>query len=397
LKSLSRVVDKTEASQTLALTALAKKLYAEGVDVVTLTAGEPDFPTPFHVKEAAKQAIEDNRTTYTANAGIPELRKAIADKFQKDNNLSFSPDQILVSNGAKHSLYNTLKAICNEGDEVIIPAPYWVSYPQMVTLVDSIPVVVQTKEENDFRLTPDELRGVITSKTKALLFCTPCNPTGAVYSREELEKLAEVIAEHEIYVIADEIYEKVIYDGVQHFSIGSVPAIRDYVVTVNGFSKAYSMTGWRIGFLGAKQEIVTNAEKVQGQVTSNASSISQYAALAALSGPEDELRRMAAEFSRRRDFIHGEVTSIEGISCVKPKGAFYVFPNVGAYYGRSFKGKKMESGDDIARFLLDEERVVVVPGSGFGAMDHVRISYACAMTELEKAAERLKRGFKKLN
>lgn len=397
MKSLSRVVDKTEASQTLALTALAKKLHAEGVDVVTLTAGEPDFPTPFHVKEAAKKAIEDNRTTYTANAGILELRKAIADKFQKDNNLSFSPDQILVSNGAKHSLYNTLKAICNEGDEVIIPAPYWVSYPQMVALVDSIPVVVQTREENEFRLTPDELRGAITSKTKALMFCTPSNPTGSVYSRRELEELATVIAEHEIYVIADEIYEKVIYDGAEHFSIGSVPAIRDLVVTVNGFSKAYSMTGWRIGFLGAVQNIVANAEKVQGQVTSNASSISQYAALAALSGPEDELRNMAAEFQRRRDFIHGAVASIEGISCIKPRGAFYVFPNVSAYYGRTFRGTIMESGDDIARFLLDEERVVVVPGSGFGAMDHVRISFACAMSELEKAAERLKRGFKNLS
>jgi len=396
LKSLSRVVDKTEASQTLALTALAKKLYAEGVDVVTLTAGEPDFPTPFHVKEAAKKAIENNRTTYTQNAGIPELRKAIAEKFQKDNNLFFSPDQILVSNGAKHSLYNTLKAICNDGDEVIIPAPYWVSYPQMVALVDAIPVVVPTREENEFKLTPDELGEAITNKTKALLFCTPSNPTGSVYSRKELEDLAKVVAEHEIYVVADEIYEKVIYDGAEHFSIGSVPAIRDFVITVNGFSKAYSMTGWRIGFLGARQGIVTNAEKVQGQVTSNASSISQYAALAALAGPEDELRSMAAEFRRRRDFIHGEVTSIEGISCIKPKGAFYIFPNVSAYYGRTFKGKKIESGDDIAQFLLDEERVVVVPGSGFGAMDHVRISYACSMSELERAAERLNRGFKKL-
>jgi len=396
LKSLSRVVDKTEASQTLALTALAKKLYAEGVDVVTLTAGEPDFPTPFHVKEAAKKAIEDNRTTYTQNAGIPELRKAIAEKFQKDNNLFFSPDQILVSNGAKHSLYNTLKAICNDGDEVIIPAPYWVSYPQMVALVDAIPVVVPTREENEFKLTPDELSEAITDKTKALLFCTPSNPTGSVYSRKELEDLAKVVAEHEIYVVADEIYEKVIYDGAEHFSIGSVPAIRDFVITVNGFSKAYSMTGWRIGFLGARQGIVTNAEKVQGQVTSNASSISQYATLAALAGPEDELRSMAAEFRRRRDFIHGEVTSIEGISCIKPKGAFYIFPNVSAYYGRTFKGKKIESGDDIAQFLLDEERVVVVPGSGFGAMDHVRISYACSMSELERAAERLNRGFKKL-
>jgi aspartate aminotransferase len=397
LKSLSRLVARTQASQTLALSALAKKLHDEGVDVVTLTAGEPDFPTPFHVKEAAKKAIEDNLTTYTQNAGIPQLRKAIADKFSRDNNLFFDPSQILVSNGAKHSLYNTLKAICNKGDEVIIPAPYWVSYPQMVGLVDATPIIVETDEENEFRLTADQLRQSITKKTKALLFCTPSNPTGTVYSQKELEDLAEVIAESGIYVISDEIYEKVIYDDAKHFSLGSIPAIKHLVVTVNGMSKAYSMTGWRIGFLGARQDIVSAAEKVQGQVTSNASSISQYAALAALTGPDDELRAMAAEFRRRRDFIHAAVTSIEGICCLKPRGAFYVFPNVSAYFGRAFGDKKMESCDDVAQFLLDEERVVVVPGSGFGSNRHVRISFACSMTELEKAAERLRRGFKKLN
>lgn len=396
MKSLSRIVARTKTSQTLALSALAKKLHAEGVDVVTLTAGEPDFPTPFHVKEAAKKAIDDNLTTYTDIAGIPELRKAIAEKFRQDNNLSFNPSEILVSNGAKHSLYNALKAICNEGDEVIIPAPYWVSYPQMVTLVNATPVIVPTREENEFRLTAEELRQAVTPKTKALLFCTPSNPTGSVYLQSELEEIGNVVKENDLYVIADEIYEKVIFDDARHFSIGSISAIKELVVTVNGMSKAYSMTGWRIGFLGARQDIVSAAAKVQGQVTSNASSISQYAALAALTGPEDELRMMAAEFRRRRDFIHREVCSIEGILCIKPKGAFYVFPNVSHYFGRTFRGKKMESGDDIAQFLLDEERVVVVPGSGFGSEDHVRISYACSMTELEKAAERLKRGFTKL-
>jgi aspartate aminotransferase len=396
VKSLSRIVARTKTSQTLALSALAKKLHAEGVDVVTLTAGEPDFPTPFHVKEAAKKAIDDNLTTYTDIAGIPELRKAIAEKFRQDNNLSFNPTEILVSNGAKHSLYNALKAICNEGDEVIIPAPYWVSYPQMVTLVNATPVIVPTREENEFRMTAEELRQAITPKTKALLFCTPSNPTGSVYLQSELEEIGNVVKENDIYVIADEIYEKVIFDDARHFSLGSIPAIKELVVTVNGMSKAYSMTGWRIGFLGARQDIVSAAAKVQGQVTSNASSISQYAALAALTGPEDELRMMAAEFRRRRDFIHSEVSSIEGIFCIKPKGAFYVFPNVSHYFGRTSRGKTMESGDDIAQFLLDEERVVVVPGSGFGSEAHVRISYACSMTELEKAAERLRRGFTKL-
>ena len=396
MKSLSQVVARTKTSQTLALSALAKKLHAEGVDVVTLTAGEPDFPTPFHVKEAAKKAIDDNLTTYTDIAGIHELRKVIAEKFRRDNNLSFNPTEILVSNGAKHSLYNALKAICNEGDEVIIPAPYWVSYPQMVTLVNATPVIIPTREENEFRMTAEELRQAITPKTKALLFCTPSNPTGSVYLQSELEEIGNVVKDNDIYVIADEIYEKVIFDDARHFSLGSIPAIKELVVTVNGMSKAYSMTGWRIGFLGAREDIVSAAAKVQGQVTSNASSISQYAALAALTGPEDELRMMAAEFRRRRDFIHREVSSIEGIFCIKPKGAFYVFPNVSHYFGRTFRGKKMESGDDIARFLLDEERVVVVPGSGFGSEDHVRISYACSMAELEKAAERLTRGFAKL-
>jgi len=381
---------------TMALSALAKKLAAEGVDVVTLTAGEPDFPTPFHIKQAAIQAIEDNHTRYTVNAGIPELRKAIADKFRKDNNLSFDPSQILVSNGAKHSIYNSLKAICNKGDEVIIPAPYWVTYPEMVRLVDGTPVFIQTTEANDFKMTPAQLKRVITKKTKALLFCSPCNPTGTVYTQEEIEELAQVVSKADLYVISDEIYEKVIYDGTKHFSMGSIPSVKEHVITVNGVSKAFSMTGWRIGYLGATKDIVTAAEKVQSQMTSNASSISQHAALAALTGSNDEVNTMNAEFLRRRDFIYKAITSIKGITCMKPEGAFYVFPNVSAYVGKKVNGTTLKSGDDIATFLLNEEKVVVVPGSGFGAKDHVRISYACSMEELEKAAERMRRGFARL-
>jgi aspartate aminotransferase len=381
---------------TLALSALAKKLKAEGVDVVTLTAGEPDFPTPFHIKRAAIKAIEDNFTTYTINAGIAELRKAIADKFKRENNLSFEPSQILVSNGAKHSIYNALKAICNKGDEVIIPAPYWVSYPEMVKLVDATPVIIRTTEENNFKMTPAQLKRAITKKTKALIYCSPSNPTGIVYSRDEIEAIAAVVANADLYVLSDEIYEKVIYDGTEHFSMGAIPAVNDHVITINGVSKAFSMTGWRIGYLGAKKEIVAAAEKVQSQTTSNASSISQHAALAALIGSDIDLNAMTAEFLRRRNFIYDAVTSIKGISCIKPKGAFYVFPNVSHYIGRKVKGKTLKSGDDIAQYLVDEERVVVVPGSGFGAKDYVRISYACSMQELEKAAERLRRGFAKL-
>lgn len=381
---------------TMALTALAKRMKTEGVDVVTLTAGEPDFPTPFHIKQAAIQAIEDNYTRYTVNAGIPELRKAIADKFRHENDVFFDPSQILVSNGAKHSIYNTLKAICNKGDEVIIPAPYWVSYPEMVKLVDATPVFIQTSEANDFKMTPVQLKRAITKKTKALLFCSPCNPTGSVYSQQEIEALAQVVAKADLYVLSDEIYEKVIYDGTQHFSMGSISSVKEHVITINGVSKAFSMTGWRIGYLGAAKEIVSAAEKVQSQITSNASSISQHAALAALTGPHDEINIMNAEFLRRRDFIYDAITSIKGVSCVKPKGAFYVFPNVSKFVGKKANGITLKSGDDVAQFLLDEEKVVVVPGSGFGSKDHVRISYACSMEDLRKAAERMQRGFARL-
>ncbi len=396
MRPLSEIVARTEPSATLVLTALAKKLQADGVDVVTLTAGEPDFPTPRHIKDAAKRAIEENRTTYTLNAGIPELRQAIVEKFRSDNGLEFNPSKILVSNGAKHSLANALRAICNEGDEVIIPAPYWVSYPQMVILAGANPVIISTSEENGFRLTSAQLRQAVTPRTKALIFCTPSNPTGTVYSRHDLENLATVIAESGMYVIADEIYEKVIYDGAQHVSIGSMNPIRDQVVTVNGMSKAYAMTGWRIGYLGASQQITSGAERVQSQTTSNTSSISQYAALAALTGPQDELLAMSAEYKRRREFIYSAVTSIPGIRCHMPQGAFYVFPNVSTYVGRKARGLTMNSGDDIAKFLLDEEKVAVVPGSSFGSKNHLRISYSCAISELEKAADRLQRGFRKL-
>jgi aspartate aminotransferase len=396
MKSLSRQVAKAEASQTLALSALAKKLNEEGVDVVTLTAGEPDFPTPFHIKEAGKKAIDNNFTTYTHNAGMPSLRKAIVEKFQRDNGLTFEPAQILVSNGAKHSIYNTLRAICNRGDEVVIPAPYWVSYPQIAKLVDATPVIVQTTKKNGFKMTPAQLGRAITNKTKCLVFCSPSNPTGTVYTRDELLALAKVVEKTDIYVISDEIYEKVIYDGAQHFSIGSIPSIRNHVITVNGVSKAYAMTGWRIGYLGAARRIVEAAEKVQGQVTSNASSISQHAALAALTGPEQDILAMRDEFLRRRNYIYDAVSSIPGINCLKPAGAFYLFPDISHFIGSKHNGMTMKSGDDIAKFLIDEERVVVVPGSGFGANNHIRISYACSMHELERAAERLKRGFGKL-
>ncbi|HAP35612.1 MAG TPA: aspartate aminotransferase [Bacteroidetes bacterium] len=393
---LSKKASLLEASQTLALTALALKMKSDGVDVVSLTAGEPNFPTPAHIKLAAVKAIDDDFTKYTANAGIPGLRASIVEKFRNENNLHFDASQILVSNGAKHSIYNALQAICNPGDEVIFSSPYWVSYPEMVKLVDAKSVVINTNEKTLFKITPSQLRKAITKKTKALILCSPSNPTGSVYSKHEFEELAHVIEKSGIFVISDEIYEKVIYDDHTHFSIGSIPAIKEQVITVNGVSKAYAMTGWRIGYFGANHEITAAAEKIQSQMTSNASSISQRAALAAISGSDHDAKYMTSEFKKRRDYIYDAVCSIKGMSCVKPAGAFYLFPNVSKYFGKKYNGETLRSSDAISHFLLKEENLVVVPGSGFGADNFIRLSYACSMEELEKAAERMHRGFAKL-
>jgi aspartate aminotransferase len=396
VKSLSKKVAQAEASQTLALTALAKKMKAEGIDVVSLTAGEPDFPTPQHIKNAAVKAIEDNFTKYTINAGIPELRKAIVEKLKRDNNIEIDVSQILVSNGAKHSVFNTLQAICNKGDEVIIPAPYWVSYPEMVKLVDAVPAIIKTTEKTDFKISAAQLKKAITKKTKALILCSPSNPTGSVYSQEELKSLAEVIKKSGIFVIADEIYEKVIYDGTKHFSLASIPDIKDQIITINGVSKAYSMTGWRIGFLAAAKEIVDATDKVQSQVTSAPNSIAQKAAFAAFAGSDDEVKKMTAEFQKRRDFIYNAITSIPGITSSFPKGAFYLFPNVSAFYGKSYNGVKVKDSDDMAQFLIKEAQVVTVPGSGFGAKNNIRLSYACSLEDLQKASSRMKDALAKL-
>lgn len=396
MKSLSKKVANAEASQTLALTAIAKQMKADGIDVVSLTAGEPDFPTPAHIKRAAVQAIDENFTKYTVNAGIIELRSAIADKLRRDNNIFVEPSHILVSNGAKHSIFNALQAICNKGDEVLIPSPYWVSYPEAVKLVDGVPVILKTTERTDFKISASQLQRAVTKKTKALILCSPSNPTGSVYTQDELEAIGEVVRKTGIFVIADEIYEKVIYDGARHFSLGSIPTIKDLIITINGVSKAYSMTGWRIGYMAAAKEIVEAAGKVQSQVTSAPSSISQRAAAAAIAGPEDEVHAMTAEFLKRRDYMLGELTAMNGITCTKPNGAFYLFPNVSGLYGTSFNGRKIKSGDDVTQYLLEECRVVTVPGSGFGATHNLRLSYACSMEELQKAAARMKQGFQQL-
>ncbi|MBI3111457.1 MAG: pyridoxal phosphate-dependent aminotransferase [Ignavibacteriales bacterium] len=397
MRPLSKKVASLEKSQTLALSARAKKLQAEGVDVVSLTAGEPDFPTPEVVKQAAIMAIHENFTKYTANQGIPELLKAISFKLQKENNLRFEPSQVLVSCGAKHSVYNALCSICNKGDEVIIPSPYWVSYPEMVKLVDAVPVLVKTSPRNQFKITPAQLRKAVTRRTKAFILNSPCNPTGAVYTREELIALAKVIEKTDLYVLSDEIYEKVLFDGMKHFSIGSVDAIRDQVVTINGVSKAYSMTGWRIGYLAAAKAIVEGAEKVQSQMTSNATSIAQKAAYAAISNDlSAEISMMVGEFDKRRQFLIKAFKTIKGLEFIYPQGAFYLFFNVKAYLKTVVDGKKLKTSDDLCEFMLTKHHVAMVPGTGFGDSNWVRMSYACSMQELEKAVDRLKKGFSQL-
>jgi aspartate aminotransferase len=396
MKSLSLKLQQIEESQTLAFTARARQMREQGIQVVSLTAGEPDFPTPPHVKMAAVQAIEENFTHYTASEGIPELRKAIQAKFKRDNGLTFEMSEILVSCGAKHSIFNALQAICNRGDEVVIPAPYWVSYPEMVKLVDAKPVIVTGTAENKYKITARQLRQAVNDRTKALLLNSPSNPTGAVYSQGELEELAGVVEQTGIYVIADEIYEKILYDGASHFSIGNIREIADQVITVNGMSKAYAMTGWRLGYLGARRQIVEGAAKVQSQTTSNATSIAQRAGVAALAGPQADVVGMVAEFKRRRDFVLSELSTVQGLRIVAPRGAFYLFPDVSQFVGKRINGQIIRNDMDLCFYFLNEQHVALVPGGAFGGPNHLRMSYACSMRELQEAVDRLKDGFKKL-
>jgi aspartate aminotransferase len=397
MKRISKKIAAIQESQTQLLASRARQLKAEGIDIVSLTAGEPDFPTPQLVKDAAIRAIHENFTKYTANQGIPELLKAISEKFHRDNGISFSPSQILVSCGAKHSIYNALSAVCDRSDEVIIPAPYWVSYPEMVKLVDAKPVIIQTSQKNQFKMTPAQLKKAITKKTKAFILCSPSNPTGAVYSPEEIQQLARIVEQTGIYVISDEIYEKVIYDDLKHFSMGSLDAVRNQVITVNGVSKVFSMTGWRIGYMGAHKDIIHAAEKIQSQMTSNASSISQKAALAALTNDLDsEVRVMVEEFDRRRQFLIHEIGRIPHLEFIYPQGSFTLFLNVRSYLRKRLQGKQIGTSDSLCDYFLNEHGVAMVPGSGFGAPHWMRLSYACSMGDLQKATERLHRGFTEL-
>ncbi len=379
---VSRRAKSVEGSSTLAITARAKELKAQGCDVVNFAAGEPDFDTPDFIKKAAIEAIEKGFTKYTPSIGTLDLRKAIANKFQTDNNLSYDPaTQIVVSCGAKHSLYNLMQALVEQGDEVLIPMPYWVSYPQMVKLAGATPKFLETSAENEFKITSDQLEENISPNTKVLILNSPSNPTGSVYSKQELEAIAAVCVKRNIFVVSDEIYEKICYTDEPYTSLASLNKdIFNLTVTVNGVSKAYSMTGWRIGFFGASKEIAQNVKKIQDHSTSNPSSISQMAALAALKGPVNNLEDMKKEFVKRRDFILKCLDKIPEISYIYPKGAFYVFCNV---------SKLGEDSVSIAKEILDKTNVACIPGQGFGADQYIRLSFATSTERIEEGIRRI--------
>lgn len=387
---LSKKAQSISPSPTLAIDAKAKQMKSEGVDVVGFGAGEPDFDTPEHIKQAAIEAIQAGFTKYTPVAGALDLQQAICKKLLDDNGLAYQPQDIIVSNGAKHSLTNVFAALLNPGDEVIIPAPFWVSYPEIVKINDGIPVIVPTKAENGFKLTREELGAALTEKTKAIVINSPCNPTGQVYTREELQAVADFAVEHSLYVVSDEIYEKLIYGGYKHISIASLgDAVKNLTIVVNGVSKTYSMTGWRIGYTASAAPIAKIMGSVQSHATSNANSIAQKAALAALTGPQDCVAEMKDAFTQRRDYMVKKIASIPGLTCIEPTGAFYVFMNVSSLSGRSYNGVPITTSDDFAALLLEHARVAVVPGTGFGAPDYVRLSYALAMDQIQTGMERI--------
>lgn len=377
-------------SVTLAVTERAAKLRAQGVDILSFAAGEPDFDTPEHIKNAAIEALAKGHTRYTPSSGIAPLRAAVAEKLRNDNGLDYDPTQVLVSCGAKHSIYNALHAILDPEDEAVIAAPYWTSYPEMVKTTGARPVVVQTSEAAGFKITPAALEAALTRRTKVFIHCSPNNPTGAVYTRAEQEALAAVAVERGLYVISDEVYEKLVYGGATHVSIASLGReIADLTIVVNSCSKTYAMTGWRIGYAAGPTDVIDGAARIQSQATSNPNSIAQYAALAALKGDHSFLAGWVGEYRKRRDAVVSRLREIEGITVTEPEGAFYAFPRVSGLYGKPLGSRTCRSSVDFAEFLLDEARVAVVPGAGFGSDDHIRISYATSMEKIVKGMYRM--------
>lgn len=380
---ISRRAASLSPSLTLIIDSKAKQMKADGLDVVGFGAGEPDFDTPQHIKDAAIKALNEGFTKYTPASGIPELRQAIADKFQRENGLSYKPSQIIVSCGGKHSCYNVIMATCEEGDEVIIPAPYWLSYPEMVKLAGATPVILPTSDRTEFKVTPEQLRAAITPRTRLFVLNSPSNPTGSVYTPEEIKALGDICVEKGVLIMSDEIYEHLLYDGAVHKSVaGFSQAHYDHTIIVHGFAKAWSMTGWRLGFLAAPEPIARAIDAIQSHSTSNATSFAQKGAVAALHGSQEHLKSWLVEYARRRTYAWKKLNSIPGISCVNSKGAFYLFPNISKL--------GLNSTDFCAR-LLEQEKVAAVPGLAFGADDYLRISYATSMANIEKGLDRLEK------
>jgi aspartate aminotransferase len=388
--NLANRVGLVTPSLTLAIDAKAKALRASGVDVCSFAAGEPDFDTPTHIKEAAKLALDQGKTKYTVASGIIELKQAIAAKLLRDNQLSYAPDQIIVTNGGKHSLYNLMMALLNEGDEVIIPVPFWVSYPEMVKLAEGKPVLVMTSEANGYKITPEQLEAAITPRTKLFVLNSPSNPTGMVYSPDEVKALAEVLLRHEqVLVVSDEIYEKIIYDGVQHFSIGAVsPEMSDRTIISSGFAKAYAMTGWRVGYLAGDKAIIKAATAIQGHSTSNICTFAQYGAVAALNQSQDCVEEMRLSFAAKREVMYQGLMQIPKLTCLKPDGAFYLFPNISQLGFSSMK---------FAEMLLEQQQVAIIPGIAFGVDTNVRLSYATDIETIKKGCDRISKFVQSLN
>jgi aspartate aminotransferase len=377
-------------SPTLVIDAQAKKMISEGIDVLNFGVGEPDFDTPEYIKEAGIAAIKQGFTKYTPVAGTEELRKAIAQKLKTDSGLEYQLNEIVVSAGAKHSLYNVIQVLCDEGEEVILPAPYWVSYIEQIKLAGGIPKIIFTREDNGFKLTPEQLEAAITARTKILILNSPGNPTGAVYSQAELEALGKVIEEKKIYVIADEIYEKLLYDGLEHISIASLSVgLKELTVLINGVSKAYAMTGWRIGYTASASRIAKAMADLQSHSTSNASSIAQKASTAALIGSQQPLAEMLIQFEKRRNYMLERLQAMHGVTCTKPGGAFYLYPNVSSFFGKSHQGKPIQDSSDLADILLKQANIAVVPGIAFGTSANLRFSYATSLENIQEGMNRM--------
>jgi len=397
VSKISARVSGLSESVTLAIDAKAKQMMADGIDVVNFAAGEPDFDTPTQVKEAAKAALDSGKTKYVASGGLPQLKQAIIEKLQKDNKLEYKPGQILVSTGAKHSLFNTILTIVDRGDQVLIPAPFWVSYYDMVRAAEGVPVILPTTAESGFKVSPKQIEESITPRTVAIIINSPSNPTGAVYNEQELRAIAEVVLKHNLICISDEIYEKLMYGGTKHFSIASVsPEMKDHTIVINGFSKAFSMTGWRLGYAAGPAQIISEMNKLQSHSTSNATTFSQWGGVEALKSTDADVKKMRAAFDERRQALVTALRAIPEVQCNMPDGAFYAFPDFSAYHGRSFEGKPVANSMQLAEYILVNGRTSIVPGAAFGADNHQRFSYATSMEKINTGVQRIGEALSKL-